>query len=188
MRHVVEGDGEDPRGVEVHVPARVVGIHLLSNVILARIGIEVEARLARLLALDVAVPVSFVAASTAASTGARDKVVGTNDIDQVEEYTADRTGKDTEVAGVRGNTLRRNVQRHRARSDAIEPTGQAGVRRAWIELCHAGVEVHVGDRDVDSNRAERPGYERAGTGRGDLHLPGICQRHTTADQERFTLP
>jgi hypothetical protein len=92
MRHIVEGDGQNLGRVEIHVPARVFGIHMLTIIILARVFIDVEARLARVLALDVAVPIAFMAAATTAPTDGKVHVVGANDVDQVKK-DAPRPGR-----------------------------------------------------------------------------------------------
>src|SRR5882762_9590342 len=126
-----------------------------------------EARLAGMFALNVAIPVCFVTA-TSAATGK--KVIGANDIDQVEEDAPNRAAEGLEATGVWWNALGRRVQCHRACSDAEEPVCK---RR------DARVEAHVSDWNVYRDRTEGAEHERASAGSADLLRAGIRQCYTT---------
>src|SRR6266404_3571095 len=101
-RDVIESDRQQLGRVEVHARARVAGIDALCVAVLASVRIEVETRLARVLALDVSVSVRLVAAA-ASSSRARDEIVGANDVDQIEEHSSDRAAEELCPAGVRRN-------------------------------------------------------------------------------------
>ena len=140
-----------------------------------------EAHLAGVLPLDVAVAVALMAAASSTSSaapGPREEIVGANDVDEIEEDASDRAGEQLEATGIGRGALRRRGQRHRARGDAEEPVRE---RR------DARIEAHVGDRDVDRDRPERPEHERTCAERGDRLRARIGQRHASSDQKRRVL-
>ncbi len=178
MRHSVIGHRSDLRRMEIGSRTRITEVFAF-RLEIAIVLMEVEMGAASLVAGHIAVSVCGVTAS-AASARAWDKVIGANDIDQIEQVAADRAVEDGNAshggvnAAVRcGMFCIQSGERHRARGDAVEP-----VRR---ERRDAGVEAHVGDRDVDCDGPERPEHERAGAGRGDLLRSRIRQRRASAD-------
>lgn len=164
--------------MKIGVPTGVFRIHLFSVAILAWVLINVETRLAGILAPNMAIPICLVAAAPALSTCTRKKVIGTNDVDQIKKNPANRASEQLEITRVGWDALRRCVQRHRACSDAEKPV------RKWR---HARVETDVSDWNIYRDRTERSKHERASAGRGNLRSAGIGQRYTTPQQLRRVL-